>query len=46
MQECVAEYRQVDNYKGSFSTPTFVQHFLREYRVEMRGGGGVNREIY
>lgn len=30
MQECVAEYRQVDNYKGSFYTPT-VQCPLREY---------------
>lgn len=38
MQERVTEYRQVDNYKGSFYTPT-VQCPLREYSVETLKSG-------
>lgn len=38
MQECVTEYRQVDNYKDSFYTPT-VQCPLREYSVETLKSG-------
>lgn len=39
MQECVAEYRQVDNYKGSFYTPTVQFSFNRIERPNTKKWG-------
>lgn len=44
MQECVAEYRQVDNYKGSFYPPT-VQSPWGECSVETLKSGECSASV-